>query len=55
MTYDMWQVTVDMWNVTGEGRWSLSKNFSFVALMAWDWRFIKDLEEKTELLSELID
>ena len=61
VTPDMWQVTCDMWHLTGDtwhvtvgGRLIFSKNFSTLALTALELRFIKDLEEKAELMNEWV-
>ena len=51
----MWHVTCDLWHVTGGGRWTFSKNFSFLAWTAWEGRFVEYLEEKAHGLTELIN
>ena len=51
LTPDMWYVTGDRWQVTHGVRWTLSQNFSFLALTVWDLWGFEDLEEKD---SELI-
>ena len=35
--------------------WTLSQNFSSLALTFWDWQGLKDSEQKDDLISELIN
>ena len=51
----MWHVICDMWHVTGGGRWTFSKNFSSLALTAWEGLFVEYLEEKADGLSAWIN
>ena len=37
VTHDMWHMTCYIWHVTCYGGWSLSQNFSSLALKAYDW------------------
>ena len=50
----MWHVTRDMWHMTHLGGWTFSQNFSSLALTVCDLGYYEDLEEKDELLNELI-
>ena len=49
VTCDMWHMTWDMWQVEG-GEHSLSS----LALTAWEWKFVEDLEEKEQWLNQSI-
>ena len=51
VTRDMWHVTRDMWHVTGGRKCTFSQNFSSLALLAWEWRFVEYLEEKDDSLT----
>ena len=48
VTHDMWHMTCDTWNVTYRGWWTLSQNFSSLALTVWELWFFEDIEEKDE-------
>ena len=53
---DMWHLTHDAWHVTYSGAgWMISKNFSSLPLMVWEWRHFQDSEEKSEGISELLN
>ena len=58
MTRDKCHVTCDTWHMTGGGRWTFSKNFSFLALAVWEWRFDKNtfttLKKIYQLINQLI-
>ena len=56
VTRDMWHVTrCDTWQVTCLAGWSFSQTFSFLALTVCDLWYYEDLEEKDELMNELIN
>ena len=58
MTHDMWHVTRDMWHVTLGGRWTFPRNFSSLALTAWEWKFVEDIFTKDhwlKLINELMN
>ena len=49
-----WHVTSDTWHVTSWGRCTFCQNFNSLALMVWSWRCFEDLEEKGDLVTELV-
>ena len=51
VTHDTWYVTCYTWHMTGGGRWTLSQNFSPLALTVWEWRCIEDISTKDDWLS----
>ena len=51
----MWHVTQDTWHVTGGERLTFSHNFSYLALMVWDWMSSEDIFTKDESLTDLIN
>ena len=57
VTCDRWHVTRDTWQVTHDmlGGWTFSQNFSSLALTVYDLWYYEDLEEKDELINELIN
>ena len=55
MTRDTWHVKRDMWHVTCLGGWTFSQNFSSLALTVCDLWYYEDLEEKDDLLTDLIN
>ena len=55
VTRDMWHVTRDTWHVTRLGGWTFFKNFSSLALTVCDLWYYEDLEEKDELMNELMN
>ena len=50
-TTDAWHVTRDKWHVTHGGGLTLSQNFTSLALRAWDFYFLEDLEGKHQWLN----
>ena len=54
LTPDMWHLTYDMFHLTHRGWWTLCKNFKFLALTVWVWRFCEDSKQKDHLLNQLI-
>ena len=51
VTHDTWHVTRDKWHVTHLGGWTLSQNFSSLALTVCDLWYYEELEEKAHLNS----
>ena len=61
VTGDMWHVTGGTWHVTNSVGWTLSQNFSTLALPVWDWECLDDIltkgsltESMNQLLTEVI-
>ena len=56
-TCDKWHVTCDTWHVTWDmlGGWTFSQNFSSLALTICYLWYYEDLEEKDDLLTELMN
>ena len=52
VTRDMWQVTRDTWRMTPHVEWTLSQNFSSIALTVWDLWCFEYLEEKAHRVNE---
>ena len=52
VTCDTWHLTDDTWHMTCDRWWILCENFRSLALMVWDWRWLKDLEEKGDFISK---
>ena len=52
---DMWHVTYDTWHVTCLGGWTFSQNFRSLALTVCDLWYYVDLEEKADLMNQLIN
>ena len=46
MTFDMWHVTCDTWNMTHIEGWTFSQNFSSLALPVWDLECLEDMLTK---------
>ena len=55
LRYDTWNLTFDTLHVTQCGGWKFSQNFSFLALTVWDIWCFEDLEEKGDILIQLIN
>ena len=55
VTHDAWHMTRDTWHVTRLGGWTFSQNFSSLALIVCDLWYYEDLEEKDDLITELIN
>ena len=55
-THDMWHMLCDLWHVTFDMLlgWTFSQNFSFLALTVCYLWYFEDLEEKADLLTELM-
>ena len=51
----MWQVTRDTWHVTCLVGWTFSQTFISLALTVCDLCYYEDLEEKDDLINELIN
>ena len=49
----MWNMTFDMWHVTRDmfGGWTLSQNFSSLALTVCNLWYYEDPKEKADLMS----
>ena len=54
LTPDMWQVTLNTWHMTHGGGWTISQNFSSLALTVWDLWCLEDWEENDHRLNESI-
>ena len=54
VTRDTWHVTRDTWHVTCLGGWTLSQNFSSLALTICDLWYHEDLEEKDDSINQSI-
>ena len=54
MTYDTWHVILDTWSMTYVVEWTVSKNYSCLALTVRELWCFEDREEKDDWLTELI-
>jgi hypothetical protein len=54
VTYDMWQLTGDMWYVTCGGGWPFSQNSSSLALTVWNRQFLEDISTKDEFIKQIM-
>ena len=57
MTCDMWHMTHGTWHMTclELGGWTFSQNFNSLALAVFDLWYYEDLEEKADLLTQLMN